>query len=169
MNEVISVIASSIAIAKLVRDLQRKCGAIRDAPKEVQSLLDDSNYLNNVLSAIAQQLNEINSYVLANAKWSSCHLFCRQTAEELNNLLTKVSQDINKHRWRSSVQFAFYNEGISRRRKDSEKAKPTLMLAQQSLNTYVQIAIERAEHGNQIAKRYPLPNCAAKCRMYQHQ
>lgn len=130
------IIASSIAIGKLVCDLQQKCRAFRDAPTEIKSLLDESRLVNDQLRLISQQQIQIGSYILPNAEWASCRKFCQETADELNELLSKLSRSLDKDRWRGSLRTLIREEEINRRKRKLERAKSSLMLAQQSLSLY---------------------------------
>lgn len=136
MSEVVSIIASSAAIAKVILELQQKFQTIRDAPAKLRSLLDESKHVNDQLSVLAQQQNEIVEYILPDRAWQSCQMFCQRTADELTFLLDKLSGDLDKNRWYGAIRIAFKSDELDRRRQKLEGAKLNLVLAQQSLNSY---------------------------------
>lgn len=137
MAEVVGIVASSVTIGELVMNLRNKYRSFRNASHEIESLLDESTHVNNMLSLIQRQQTEIEDFVRPTVEWESCHRYCQKTAEELTAFLEGLKRRLDRDRWRGSLQCMFKEGEINRQRQKLDRAKSSLLLAQSSLNSYV--------------------------------
>ena len=134
MAEIVGVVACSVELTKTLLDLKRLYTAIKDAPKEVVSLLEDTDRTNRVLHLAVEQQQQIAPFLTPRPEWAECRQSCRATAGELSDIVSSLHREIRKNRSAGSLKYTFKKDTITALRQRLESAKSTLCLAEHAFN-----------------------------------
>ncbi|CZR68075.1 uncharacterized protein PAC_17974 [Phialocephala subalpina] len=104
MAELVGIIASGISIGNLVAQIGSSIATlksywdeIKDAPEEVNSLLEDIEDLHIILDDIKddQNRNPVSPLLLGSTSMAICLTHCRRAADQLKELVDELGADIN--------------------------------------------------------------------------
>ena len=134
MAEIIGIVASSFELGRVLVDLNRFCTAVKDAPNEVVSLLDDAARTNRILQLAAEEQKNLAPFLLPRPEWDECREACKATANELSSLVTDLQRSIHRFKLAGSLRCVLKKEVITSLRQRLESAKSTLSLAEHTFN-----------------------------------
>ena len=139
MAEILGIVAGGAGLASLaiqilddVQKIRELYAAIRDAPCEFKSLLDEMELFCMVLSVFVRESEQVQSnYEIATAQ-KQVILHCQSLHDELRSILTQLTIPLlGRHRAISwiSVKSVFHRRKIDQMLMKLERAKSTLVLA----------------------------------------
>ena len=134
MAEVLGVIASGIAIeqfAASVLKLRRLCSAARNAPEDVKRLAEELDVIAALLVEVDQRQQLVHTASSA-ATWDRCVLACKNAAQASEHVIKELEKKIRIGPTLGGIRVAFKKDVIVELKSRLERAKSTLMLAQQT-------------------------------------
>jgi hypothetical protein len=135
MAEVLGVIASGIAVeqfAASVLKLRRLCSAVRNAPEDVKQLAEELDVIAALLVEVDGQRQQLVHTASSAATWDRCVFACKNAAQASEHVIKELEKKIRIGPTLGGIRVAFKKEAIVELKSRLERAKSTLMLAQQT-------------------------------------
>ena len=147
MAEVIGVVASGISIGSLaiqivssIQQLLDFWSTVKDAPENVQALLQEINILGNLLSEIDGNEGEEHSSVIRQAITKATE-YCQLALDKIDTVLRDLASGLYSTRGRikhwTAVKTALKDKRLEKSLVRLERAKSLLNLAYQCYTQYV--------------------------------
>lgn len=134
MAEVLGVLSSAIALQQLaasVVKLRNAVSAIKRAPDDLQLLLEEAELINDLLIEVEAQHKQIYAVACPAPVWSRCLRSCIKAADRLNSFAKELEVKARKSKNLGRLCVVFNKDTIDDLRTGLDRAKNTLILAQQ--------------------------------------
>lgn len=134
--EIVGVVSSAIAIEQLVASvlkLRKVVSAWRQAPVELKLLLEEAELINDLLAEVEAQRTQIYAVACPDSVWSRCIASCAKAADQLNAFANQMQKTTQTSTNLGRIRLVLGKDKIDGLRSGLERAKATLMLAQQFL------------------------------------
>jgi hypothetical protein len=135
MAEVLGIIASGIAVeqfAESVLKLKRLCSAFRNAPEDVTQLAEELDVIAALLVEVDGQRQQPYYTASSATTWERCVLACKNAGKASEGVIKVLEKQLKTNRTLGGIRVAFKKEAIAELRSRLERAKSTLVLAQQT-------------------------------------
>ena len=140
MAEVLGVIASGIAVeqfAESVLKLKRLCSAVRNAPEEVKLLAEELDVIAALLVEVDGQRQQPYHTASSATTWDRCVIACKNARNASEDVIKELEKKLKTNRTLGGIRVAFKKEAIVELKSRLERAKSTLVLAQQTYFRWV--------------------------------
>jgi hypothetical protein len=137
MAEVLGILASSIAVGQLTeqivrgtRNLHDFWRSVKDAPKDIELLLEELKILGGTLTELQSDSGSQDGSELRGSAVTNCLQYCKRTSDEFETVILglKHNMDDKKVKW-GAVKAAFQKGKLQDFQQRLEKAKSMLTLA----------------------------------------
>jgi hypothetical protein len=135
MAEIFGAIASGIGIAGVaaqaidgIRKLQTFCNDVRDAPEEIEYMINELEILLNTIVAIEFQIQR-NASVYSNLSPTPALRFVSQSVGSLSTVIEKLNIEITHKRKLGSIKTAWKKKVLETYMVKIERSKTSLGLA----------------------------------------
>jgi hypothetical protein len=135
MAEVLGIIASGIAVEQFtesVLKLKRLCSAVRNAPDDVKNLAEELDAITALLVEVDGQRQQPYHTAASAATWDRCVLTCKNAGKASEDVIKELEKKLKTNRTLGGIRVAFKKETIAELKSRLERAKSTLVLAQQT-------------------------------------
>lgn len=130
MAEIVGTLAASIEIGNTLLKLKKKVNEIREAPKEIRSLIEDTTRLSNLLSFILKRQKTLFPHVQPEHEICDIEDCCKAAADELLTCVRGLETRTQTGRWLGSLRAILKKDEIKAHQERLASAKLSLVLAQ---------------------------------------
>ena len=138
MAETLAVVASGVGVASFALQLidcavklRRLWADIKDAPEDVINLIDEIQTLSRVLEVI----NATRTPMIGNAMFEQCYVFCERGVRNLESVAKDLEKLVRQRKPSGVLRVVLKKDIIAKHRSQLERAKTSLLLAQQTYQT----------------------------------
>ena len=149
MAELVGVVASGVSIGTLAAQatsslikLKGYWNQVRDAPEDIQDLLEELEILSHVLAQIEDDQRENPLSTEVSGSTSECLLYCKQGVDRLEKITAGIQSDLKassrfKRKW-GSAKVLFKTHQVDKYKARLERAIRLLSLSHQIYTRYVE-------------------------------
>jgi RNase H-fold protein (predicted Holliday junction resolvase) len=178
MAEVLGILAGSIAVGQLTeqivrgtRNLHDFWHSVRDAPKDIELLLEELKILGDTLTELQSDPGSQAGSELRGPAFTNCLQYCKKTSDELQTVILGLKHNMDgkkvKLQW-GAVKAAFQKGKLQDFQQRLEKAKSMLTLAINCYSLYMVSYSTTAQGLTFVQARTKLQTSANKGPIFVH-
>lgn len=136
MAEVVGTVAAVLQLTETACRLKELCSNIRNAPKDLSDLVEEVLTLADLLADIDQDHTAQCQTVVDARSWMKCRKLLQASVNAMRDVTSDLESALNAHKWTGKIRVYLKREELQRCSDRMERAKTTMIAAQQSYSQW---------------------------------